>query len=74
MRLSRKKPVAVNEKQEELAAGIAEKIIRWQTKAAHYLNGKTAHLSPKAKLFMLILFCALFTTINLYLLIHSIDH
>ena len=72
MRLFRKKPGAVNVKQEELAANIAGRIIRWQTRAADYLNGKTAYLSPKAKLFILILFCALFAAINLYLLINSI--
>ncbi|MFC3559492.1 hypothetical protein [Pedobacter jamesrossensis] len=72
MKLFRKKPLAVNVKQEELAAGIAGKIIRWQTKAADYLNGKSAHLSAKARLVMLILFCVLFAAINLYLLIHSI--
>lgn len=72
MKLFRKRQTAVSPKQEELAAGIAEKIIRWQTKAADYLNGKAVHLSAKTRLFLLILFCVLFAAINLYLLIHSI--
>lgn len=72
MRGFRKKPGTVNVKQEELAAGIAAKIIRWQTRAADYLNGKTAHLSKKTKLSILIVFCSMFAAINLYLLIHSI--
>ncbi|MGY4539444.1 hypothetical protein ACVW0P_003878 [Mucilaginibacter sp. UYNi724] len=72
MKLFRKKLLAVNAKQEELAAGIARKIIGLQTKAADYLNGKAAHLSAKSRLFLLILFCVLFAAINLYLLIHSI--
>lgn len=72
MKLFRKRQTAVSPKQEELAADIAEKIIGWQTKAADYLKGKAAHLSPKAKLFLLILFCAMFAAVNLYLLIHSI--
>jgi len=72
MRLFRKRQTAVSQKQEELAAGIAGKILRWQTKAAEYLNGKTAHLSREATLFLLIVFSTLFAAINLYLLIHSI--
>ncbi|MFC4212447.1 hypothetical protein ACFOWA_14705 [Pedobacter lithocola] len=72
MRLFRKRQTAVNPKQEELAAGIARKIIGLQTKAADHLNGKAANLSAKSRLFLLILFCVLFAAINLYLLIHSI--
>lgn len=62
----------VSPKQEELAAGIAGMITRLQTRTSDYLNGKTAHLSAKARLFLLILFCVLFAAINLYLLIQSI--
>lgn len=72
MKLFQKRQTAVNPKQEELAAGIAGTIIGLQTKAAEYLNGKTAHLSAKTRLFLLILFCVLFAAVNLYLLIHSI--
>ncbi|EHQ25490.1 hypothetical protein [Mucilaginibacter paludis] len=72
MKLLRKRQTAVSPKQEELAAGIAGTIIGLQTKAADYLNEKASHLSGKARLFMLILFCVVFTAINLYLLIHSI--
>ncbi len=62
---------AVNPKQEELAAGIASKIISWQRKTADHLNAKTAQLSPKLRLLLLILFCVLFAAVNLYLLIQS---
>ncbi|MES2458250.1 MAG: hypothetical protein V4594_22015 [Bacteroidota bacterium] len=72
MRLFRRKQIAVNPKQEELASTIAGSIIGLQTKAAGYLNSKTAHLSAKTRLLMLILFCVLFAAINLYLLINSI--
>ncbi len=74
MRLFKRKNLPVNTKQEELAAGIAVRIIRWQTQIARYLNGKTKDLSAKAGLTLLILFCVLFGAINLYLLIHSIYH
>ncbi|HEK19748.1 MAG TPA: hypothetical protein ENO28_04770 [Bacteroidetes bacterium] len=72
MRLFQKRQTAVNQKQEELASTIAGTILGLQTTAADYLNGKAAHLSGKARLFMLILFCVLFAAINLYLLINSI--
>lgn len=73
MRLSCKKQIPDSSpKQEKLAAGIAGNIIRWQTRIAVYLNSKTKDLSGKSLLILLILFCALFAAINLYLLIQSI--
>lgn len=72
MRLFQNTKKAANPEQEELAAGIATKIISWQTKLADHLNGKTAKLSPKARLLLLLVFCIMFAAVNLYLLLHSI--
>lgn len=74
MRLFKRKILPVNTKQEELAVNIAGKIIKWQTKAANYLNGKAKDLPAKSRLMLLIVFCVLFAAINLFLLIHSINH
>lgn len=61
-----------NPRHKALADSIAGRIIRGQTRIAAYLNGKAIHLSAKARLLLLIVFCILFAAINGYLLIHSI--
>lgn len=62
-----------NLRQEELADRIAKNIIRWQTRIAGYLNNRAKGLSEKARLYLLILFCVLFATLNIYLVIRSIS-
>lgn len=72
MKIFPKQGLKSNSHQEEMAKSIANRIISSQTQIATFLNNKTKHLSGNAKQVLLILFCALFTIINLYLIIQSI--
>jgi len=75
MRLFRKKQVsASNLKSDVLAARIAGRIIRWQTKIADYLNRKTQYWNRSSKIILLLMFCIVFGVLCLYLLIHSFHH
>jgi len=55
-----------------LAARVANRIIRQQTRMADYLNRKTAYWSKASKLIALFLFCLLFGSICLYFIIKAI--
>ena len=70
----KKKRTVHRPRQEELAGRIAGRIVRVQQRMADYLNGWTRHLSHRWKLLYLLLFCLLFTAINLWLPIGSITH
>ncbi|MEZ2338789.1 hypothetical protein AB6735_24275 [Mucilaginibacter sp. RCC_168] len=71
MRIFRRRERVLSAKQEQAAAKIAGGILKGQRQAADYLNRKTAHLSGKARLCLLILFCAAFGAYCLFLLIHA---
>lgn len=72
MKTFSKQGLKSNPQQEELAKRIANRIISSQTQVATFLNRRMKHLSGNAKRILLILFCALFAIINLYLIIKSI--
>lgn len=74
MKLFRKNKTATGPRQEELAGRIAGRIVRFQSRIADYLNSRTRHFTRRSKLLLLIVLCLLFAAINLYLLIHSINH
>jgi hypothetical protein len=54
-----------------LAGRIANRIIHWKTQLADYLNRKTQHWNKSSKLIALFLFCLLFGSICLYLIIKA---
>lgn len=54
-----------------LAGRIAGRMIRLQTRTANYLNRKTAYWNRASKLAALILFCVLFGSTCLYLIIKA---
>jgi hypothetical protein len=58
-------------RQEQVAGRIADSILRYQRHTADYLNRKTVHLSGKARLCLLILFCAVFGSYCLFVLIQA---
>lgn len=59
-------------KSDALAARIAGRILRRQIQLAAYLNRKTQHWNKASKLIALFLFCLLFGSVCLYLIIKSI--
>ena len=59
-------------KTDALATRIAGKIIRKQTQAANWLNRKTQYWNRSSKLIALLLFCLLFGSACIYLIIKSI--
>jgi hypothetical protein len=71
MRLFRKKERSMSAGQEQVAGKIAGDILRYQRKTAEYLNRKTAHLSGKARLCLLILFCAAIGSYCLFVLLQA---
>ena len=71
MRLFSKKIKSLTTQQEHHASWIADKILKVQRKIADYLNQKTAVLSCKAWLVLLILFCTAFGSYSLFLLIQA---
>lgn len=54
-----------------LAGRIANRIIRGKTRLAGYLNRKTQHWNRASKLIALFLFCLLFGSLCLYLIIKA---
>ena len=58
-------------KAEALAERIAGRIIRRQSRIAGYLNRKTQYWNKASKLIALLLFCLLFGSLCLYLIIKS---
>ncbi|MBD1366562.1 hypothetical protein IDJ77_22300 [Mucilaginibacter sp. ZT4R22] len=71
MRLFRKKERPMSARQEQVAGKIAGDILQYQRRAADYLNRKTVHLSGKARLCLLVLFCAAFGSYCLFVLIRA---
>lgn len=71
MRLFSKKSKSLTSHQEHLADRIAEKILKAQRHTADYLNKRTALLSPKTWLTLLILFNAVLGSYSLFLLIQA---
>jgi hypothetical protein len=59
-------------KTDALAARIAGRVIRRQTKIADYLNRKTAYWNTASKLIALVFFVLLFGGICMYFIIKSI--
>jgi hypothetical protein len=59
-------------KTDALAAKIAARILRRQTKIAGYLNHKTQHWNRASKFIALLIFCLLSGSICLYFMIKSI--
>ncbi|RKR82409.1 hypothetical protein BDD43_2589 [Mucilaginibacter gracilis] len=77
MRIFKRKPKALSPRQEQRAGRIAGAILQKQRQAADYLNSRTAGISGKRWLILLILFCATFGSYCLYLLIqdfNSLNH
>ena len=71
MRLFTNKSNGLTTRQKNNAGRIADKILKAQRKTADYLNRKTALLSPKIWLMLLIIFCAAFGSYSLFLLIQA---
>lgn len=71
MRLFSKKSKSLTSQQEHHAGKIADKILNAQRHTADYLNKKTALLSPKTWLILLIVFCAAFGSYSMFLLIQA---
>ena len=63
----------LSEVQQQAALNIAGKILRCQRKTADYLNRKTAKISAKGWLVILIAFCAGFGSYCLLLLIRAFN-
>jgi hypothetical protein len=59
-------------KTDALATRIAGKIIRKQTQVGNWLNRKTQHWNRASKLIALLLFCLVFGSACIYLIIKSI--
>lgn len=72
MRLFKRRQKQASQKQEAIALGIAERLLRFQRKLADRLNKGAAGLPLNTVKVLLMLFCLLFTAVNLYLLINSI--
>lgn len=73
MTLFKRKPKALSAQQEQRANRIAGAILKKQRQAADYLNSRTARVSGKGWLILLILFCATFGSYCLYLLIQAFN-
>ena len=71
MSLFKKRNRQLSAKQEKTAGKLADFILSSQRKAADYLNGRTAHLSALSRLLLLILFCVVFGSYCLYLLLQA---
>jgi len=71
MMLFRRKERPVSARQEQVAGRIAGSILKYQRRTADYLNRKTVHLSGKARLYLLILFCAAFGSYCMFVLIQT---
>ncbi|MGY3054014.1 hypothetical protein ACVWYG_002217 [Pedobacter sp. UYEF25] len=71
MRLFNNKSNGLTTRQEHNAGRIADKILKAQRHTADYLNRKTALLSPKIWLMLLVIFCAAFGSYSLFLLIQA---
>ncbi len=56
-------------KQEAMAGRLAQRLTRSQRRLADWLNGKTSGLSVRTWRLLLVLFCILFGTYCLYLLV-----
>ncbi len=69
MRLFSKKSKSLTSQQEQHASRIADKILKAQRFTADYLNKKTAPISPKTWLILLIVFSAAFGSYSMFLLI-----
>jgi len=70
MRLfSKRKKPGLSSRQEQTAGQIALAILGYQQRIADYLNGKTAGISSKAWLMLLVVFCAGFGSYCLSLLL-----
>lgn len=69
MRIFKKRNRQLSVRQKQAAGKIADLVLKFQRKAAGYLNRKTAHLSGLSRLLLLILFCMVFGSYCLYLLI-----
>jgi len=61
----------LTQSQQRKAENIAGHILKTQRKAADYLNGKTASISSKSWLILLICFCAAFGSYCLLLLVQG---
>jgi hypothetical protein len=72
MKLFKKRDRALSPVQEQRAGKIAQAILNRQRKTADYLNNKTAFISGKNWLLLLILFCTVFGSYCIYLLIKAI--
>lgn len=66
---SKRKKRELSSKQEQTAGRIALAILSYQQRVADYLNGKTAGVSSKGWLILLVVFCAGFGTYCLSLLL-----
>ncbi|MCS3732571.1 hypothetical protein [Mucilaginibacter dorajii] len=73
MRIFKRKPKALSHRQEQRAGRIAGTILKRQRQAADYLNSRTAGISGKHWLILLILFCATFGSYCLYLLMQAVN-
>jgi hypothetical protein len=73
MRIFKKQVKVLNARQERRAGQIAGTILKRQRQAADYLNTRTAGISGKRWLILLILFCATFGSYCLYLLMQAIN-
>lgn len=73
MRIFKRKPKVLSVRQEQRAGRIAGAILQRQRQAADYLNNRTAGISGKRWLILLILFCATFGSYCLYLLMQAIN-
>lgn len=71
MRLFSQKIKILTSQQEQHAGRIAERILKAQRHTADYLNKKTALLSPKIWLIVLIVFSAAFGSYSMFLLIQA---
>lgn len=69
MRLFRQKVRPLSARQEVIAGRIANGLLSGQRRLADYLNAKTAHLSGKVRLWLLLLFGIAFGCYCLYLMV-----
>ncbi|MET4546290.1 hypothetical protein ABIE26_003617 [Pedobacter africanus] len=68
MSLFQRKKKPLSQRQDAIAQKVAGKILQSQRQLAKYLNERTAGLSGKTWLVLLIAFCAAFSSYLLYLL------
>ncbi len=72
MRLFKTRAKQASPKQDAIASGIAERLLRFQRRLADRLNSVATRLPTGIVRLLLILLCILFAAVNIYLLIHSI--